>query len=101
MKGLILMLSLFLATSLSAQERVKTYESLGEDNAKITVYEGEQIIEVGYIRKSGDKWINTGEWKQYDSEGNITLKVKYIKGKRVETTSYQDNQVIKVYRKEG
>ena len=82
-----------------AQE-VTTYQQLDDELVKVVKYNGEQIIEVGYVKKVGDKLKNTGTWKQYDNKGNITLKVKYENGLRTETIAYQDNKVIHVYRKE-
>ena len=82
-----------------AQE-VTTYQQLDDNKVKVTVYDGEKIVQEGYLIKDGDKLRNTGVWKQFDNEGNLTLEVKYVKGKRTETIAYQDNQVIKIYRKE-
>ena len=53
-----------------------------------------------YLTKVGDKYVNTGVWRQYDNEGKVSLKVKYENGLRTETVAYQDNRVIKVYRKD-
>ena len=82
-----------------AQE-ITTYQQLDDNKVKVTVYDGEKIVQEGYLIKDGDKLRNTGVWKQFDNEGNLTLEVKYVKGKRTETIAYQDNQVIKIYRKE-
>ena len=82
-----------------AQE-ITTYQQLDDNKVKVTVYDGEKIVQEGYLIKDGDKLRNTGVWKQFDNEGNLTLEVKYVKGKRTETVAYQDNQVIKIYRKE-
>ena len=99
MKKLVLSVLLLGSMSLMAQE-VTTYQQLDDNLVKVVKYNGEQIIEEGYVKKVGDKLKNTGTWKQYDNEGNITLKVKYENGLRTETIAYQDNQVIKIYRKE-
>ena len=82
-----------------AQE-ITTYQQLDDNKVKVTVYNGEKIVQEGYLIKDGNKLRNTGVWKQFDNEGNLTLEVKYVKGKRTETVAYQDNQVIKIYRKE-
>ena len=86
-------LALFLCLSLTAQE-IKTFQELDNGLVKVMVYNGEILVQEGYMTKQGDLWKNTGTWKQYDIEGNITLKVKYNEGKRVETTAYNDNQII-------
>ena len=99
MKKLVLSVLLLGSMSLMAQE-VTTYQQLDDELVKVVKYNGEQIIEVGYVKKVGDKLKNTGTWKQYDNEGNITLKVKYENGLRTETIAYQNNRVIHVYRKE-
>lgn len=99
MKKVFLSILLLGSMSLMAQE-VTTYQQLDDNLVKVVKYNGEQIIEVGYVKKVGDKLKNTGTWKQYDNEGNVTLKVKYENGLRTETIAYQDNQVIKIYRKE-
>ena len=99
MKKLVLSVLLLGSMSLMAQE-VTTYQQLDDELVKVVKYNGEQIIEEGYVKKVGDKLKNTGTWKQYDNEGNITLKVKYENGLRTETIAYQDNRVIHVYRKE-
>ena len=99
MKKVFLSILLLGSMSLMAQE-VTTYEQLSDDKIKVTVYNGEKIIQEGYLIKDNDKLRNNGIWKQYDNEGNLTLKVKYVKGKRTETIAYQDNQVIKIYRKD-
>jgi len=99
MKKLLLSVLLLGSMSLMAQE-VTTYQQLDDELVKVVKYNGEQIVEIGYVKKVGDKLKNTGTWKQYDNEGNITLKVKYEDGLRTETVAYQNNQVIKIYRKE-
>ena len=99
MKRLALLTGLFLSLSLSAQE-VTTYHEVGDNLAKVVVYNGNNVVQEGFVKRDGDLWVNTGTWKQYDIDGNITLKVKYENGLRTETTAYQDNRVIKVYRKE-
>ena len=99
MRKLFLTTMLVGSMSLMAQE-VTTYQQLDDNLVKVVKYNGEQVIEVGYVKKVGDKLKNTGTWKQYDNEGNVTLKVKYENGLRTETIAYQDNQVIKIYRKE-
>ena len=98
MKNLFLLTGLFLSLTLSAQE-VTTYYEVGDNLAKVVVYNGNEVVQQGFIKREGKLWINTGTWKQYDSDGNVTLKVKYEDGKRVETTAYRDKKVIKVYRK--
>ena len=99
MKKVFLSILLLGSMSLMAQE-ITTYQQLDDDKVKVTVYDGEKIVQEGYLIKDGDKLRNTGVWKQFDNEGNLTLEVKYVKGKRTETIAYQDNQVIKIYRKE-
>ena len=99
MKKVFLSILLLGSMSLMAQE-VTTYQQLSDDKIKVTVYDGEKIVQEGYLTKDGDKLKNTGVWKQFDNEGNLTLEVKYVKGKRTKTIAYQDNQVIKIYRKE-
>lgn len=99
MKKVFLSILLLGSMSLMAQE-VTTYQQLDDNKVKVTVYDGEKIVQEGYLIKDGDKLRNTGVWKQFDNEGNLTLEVKYVKGKRTETVAYQDNQVIKIYRKE-
>ena len=99
MKKVFLSILLLGSMSLMAQE-VTTYQQLDDNKVKVTVYDGEKIVQEGYLIKDGDKLRNTGVWKQFDNEGNLTLEVKYVKGKRTETIAYQDNQVIKIYRKE-
>lgn len=99
MKKVFLSILLLGSMSLMAQE-ITTYQQLDDNKVKVTVYDGEKIVQEGYLIKDGDKLRNTGVWKQFDNEGNLTLEVKYVKGKRTETIAYQDNQVIKIYRKE-
>jgi len=99
MKKVFLSILLLGSMSLMAQE-ITTYQQLDDNKVKVTVYDGEKIVQEGYLIKDGDKLRNTGVWKQFDNEGNLTLEVKYVKGKRTETVAYQDNQVIKIYRKE-
>lgn len=99
MKKVFLSILLLGSMSLIAQE-ITTYQQLDDNKVKVTVYDGEKIVQEGYLIKDGDKLRNTGVWKQFDNEGNLTLEVKYVKGKRTETVAYQDNQVIKIYRKE-
>lgn len=99
MKKVFLSILLLGSMSIMAQE-ITTYQQLDDNKVKVTVYDGEKIVQEGYLIKDGDKLRNTGVWKQFDNEGNLTLEVKYVKGKRTETIAYQDNQVIKIYRKE-
>ena len=99
MKKVFLSILLLGSMSIMAQE-ITTYQQLDDNKVKVTVYDGEKIVQEGYLIKDGNKLRNTGVWKQFDNEGNLTLEVKYVKGKRTETIAYQDNQVIKIYRKE-
>ena len=105
MKFILLLAIGLISFNLSAQEQtttqeVVTYEQLDGDLVKVTKYNGDTLKEVGYVIKTGDKYINTGVWRQYDDEGKVSLKVKYENGLRTETVAYQDNRVIKVYRKD-
>ena len=104
MKKLITIAIALIFFNLNAQEQtdnqeVTTYEQLDGNIIKVTKYNGTFIKEVGFVTKTGHKYVNTGVWRQYDNEGNISLKVKYVNGLRRETIAYQDNKVIKVYRK--
>lgn len=98
MKNLFVTAALLFALTISAQE-ITTYHQVGDNLAKVVVYNGNEVVQQGFVRREGKLWINTGTWKQFDSDGNLTLKVKYEDGKRVETTAYRDKKVIKVYRK--
>ena len=98
MKNLFVAAALLFALNLSAQE-ITTYHEVADGLAKVVVYNGEKIVKKGFVKKDGDRWINTGTWVQYDLDGNITLEVKYREGKRQETIAYQNNRVVKVYRK--
>ena len=98
MKKLIVLILLLGSMNLVAQE-VKTYQQL-DNKVKVTVYNGNIIVQEGYLIKDGDKYKNTGIWKQYDIDGNTTLEVKYVKGQRKETIVYQDNKIIQITRKE-
>lgn len=104
MKYILFLAIGLMSFNLSAQQQtntqeIVTYEQLDDNLIKVTKYNGDTLKEVGYVTKTGDKYVNTGVWRQYDNEGNISLKVKYVNGLRRETIAYQDNQVIKVYRK--
>lgn len=105
MKYILLLAIGLMSFNLSAQQQtttqeIVTYEQLDDNLIKVTKYNGDTVKEVGYVTKSGDKYINTGVWRQYDNEGNINLKVKYENGLRTETVAYVENRVIKVYRKD-
>lgn len=104
MKKLLIITIAFISFNLSAQQQINnqevvTYEQLDDNLIKVTKYNGTLIKEIGYVTKVGDRLLNTGVWRQYDNDGNISLKVKYENGLRKETVAYQDNRVIKVYRK--
>ena len=99
MKNLLLLTGFLLTLNLSAQE-VTTYQELEDNLVKVVVYNGEKIVQEGYVKKENKLWKNTGTWKQFNEEGEMTLKVKYKDGVRVETVAYQDDKVIKVYRKD-
>ena len=99
MKKLIVLILLLGSMNLVAQG-VKTYQQLDNNKVKVTVYNGNIIVQEGYLIKDGDKYKNTGIWKQYDIDGNTTLEVKYVKGQRKETIVYQDNKIIQITRKE-
>lgn len=98
MRNLLVLVAFLFALNSSAQE-ITTYHELENGLAKVVVYNGEKIVQQGFVKKDGNRWINTGRWVQYDLDGNITLEVKYREGKREETIAYQNNRVIKVYRK--
>ena len=101
MKNLFLVVVLLIGFSVSAQEEVVTYQQLDDFNLiKVVKYNGETIVEEGYLIKENGKLKNTGTWKQFDKDGNVTLKVKYVKGMRKETIAYQDNKIVKVVRKD-
>lgn len=104
MKKLIIITIALISLNLSAQDQINnkevfTYEQLDGNLIKVTKYNGTLIKEVGYVTKVGDRLLNTGVWRQYDNNGKISLKVKYENGLRKETIAYQDNRVIKVYRR--
>jgi len=98
MKNLFVAAALLFALNLSAQ-KITTYHEVGDGIAKVVVYNGDKIVEQGFVLKQGSGWINTGTWVKYDLDGNIKLEVKYKDGKREETVAYRNKKVIKVYRK--
>ncbi|MDA7492411.1 hypothetical protein N8445_00430 [bacterium] len=101
MKNLLLVVVLLIGFSVSAQEEVVTYQQLDDFNLiKVVKYNGETIVEEGYLTEENGRLKNTGIWKQFDKDGNVTLQVKYVKGMRKETIAYQDNKIVKVVRKD-
>lgn len=100
MKNLFLIAVLLIGLSVSAQEEVVTYQQLDYNLIKVVKYKGETIVEEGYLTKQNGKLRNTGIWKQFDIDGNVVLKVKYVEGMRKETIAYQNNKIVKVIRKD-
>ena len=97
MKRVIFTVMMFLSITLTAQERT-TYEQLEDNIIKVQVFSNDIVTQKGYLTVVNQKWVPSGVWHQYDSNGNLILEVKYRNGQRTETIAYRDEQVIKVTR---
>ena len=97
-KFLILMVTILSSLTLFSQEK-REYELINETKVEVKVYRDEILKEKGHMVNIGDKWVNDGIWLQYDKNGNINLKVKYLRGKR-QWSKKRYNDYVMIIKKE-
>lgn len=85
MKTLMMMVALFLSTTLSANER-KEYKQLDNNKYEVKIYNEWQGVEylqqVGVLDKHDDKLVPCGLWVMYNPDGEIQARAMFIRGKR-------------------
>ena len=85
MKALMMMVALFLSTTLNANER-KEYKQLDNNKYEVKIYNEWQGVEylqqVGVLDKHDDKLVPCGLWVMYNPDGEIQARAMFIRGKR-------------------
>jgi len=80
MKKILIAALLLFSITLVAQER-REYTLIDQNTVEVLIFQNEILNSQGTMKLYDELWLNEGEWKQYDNEGNVNLTVVFRKGK--------------------
>ena len=95
MKKLLTLFAILFLTVVSAQEK-KTIKHIDKDLYQITIEHSHGLLDQGFLKLKGDKLINHGKWKRYDSNGELKLVVLYLEGRKVSASRYEEAVVYTI-----